>query len=1200
MKTLLNLIVGISKNRLFLLIAIVLCINGVAFGQAGTVVVACDFGTVASPGVLTSSAGTVPNTVFNNTLTAGSMFYGFPASPNGALIQGANPGLLRIGTNTELQAHTGNSGEWCKFGITQYSQSGTLFNYTSFSVVFAGDNLAATTSGGTTWYFFAGDNTKAGSTYFLTGNTADSAIAEVGIGLKFLMNANGTVSVYNYDYTLNTGLGGWTSSPIATLDQKKKYKFDIYGNVSKNSSGSRTYSRLGKDITLSYGKLDIYINESIIGTQNTFSVGHLDNTGNMNKLQALAFYGKGGTGNGWIFLDDINCADGTPPTLAYYPKQNSTPNNEIDLSILSNWTNSETGVGGTSPTAGAFAVSYTTWIIRNYTNNASGTTYKFASNVDISAGVDSEIMIGDAGNTSTVRIPSGVTLAGPVDVLTYGDLVIETTNQPTIRTTGTNSIVEYTQTSSSTVTYPQYYNLKIVSGTKTLGANYVVDGRTTVCSGAVLVVPSACKLAGIVDVNDNGEIEVSNTTIPTYGTLGSNSTVKYSGTTAQTIPTSLTYGNLKISSSSIVTIDGTSGNTVNGTLTLESGSLSIGSNALYVNGAISKTSGTITGGTTSDIVFGGLGSNTTLPAVTNGLRNLEINRANGITLGAANSLSGNLTLTSGTLTDGGYTLSVAGNILGTGTHTGTGKISMTGTGKTISTASLGNFEVNSAGSVSLNGTPSFNGAFIMTNGTLSIGSNYLLLKGTASRTNGTVTGSSSSRLFVTGAGALGTVQFTEGSKVLKHLWINRTTSGSMTIGSYLVVSDTLTLTEGIINSNTISDSITLGTGINTPGYLNFSQNTNYTTWVNGKLQRYIPVGAGNNNNNAIVFPVGCASKWGGARLIYSATNGTTSGGTLSAVFTLGDPGTHNTAESILDAGGYIIDRYSKHAYWTVKNSGTAGTYEINIDAYGFPGVNNEVEGTKRQNLRVLKRQDANYDWVLEGSHSSGNGDQTRWTAKRTGLTAFSDFTLGAWSVENNLSDSPLPVSLQSLTSTVAGRDVKISWTTSAEINNAGFEIQRAEFRSENLEFRKAGFVEGKGTTNTQTTYTFSDSKLNTGKYKYRLKQIDNNGNFEYHNLNNEVEVSAPKNFELSQNYPNPFNPVTKIDFTIPVDSKVNIIIYDITGKEISTLMNESKTAGYYTSVFDASRLSSGVYFYRITAKNNIKDFSSMKKMMLIK
>ncbi len=97
-------------------------------------------------------------------------------------------------------------------------------------------------------------------------------------------------------------------------------------------------------------------------------------------------------------------------------------------------------------------------------------------------------------------------------------------------------------------------------------------------------------------------------------------------------------------------------------------------------------------------------------------------------------------------------------------------------------------------------------------------------------------------------------------------------------------------------------------------------------------------------------------------------------------------------------------------------------------------------------------------------------------------------------------------------------------------------------------------------------------------------------------MSNEVVVEVPRSFELSQNYPNPFNPSTKIDFQLPIDGNVNISVYDNSGKELMTIVNEFKTAGYYSVNLNASSLSSGVYFYKITSDN----FSSVKKIMLVK
>ena len=100
------------------------------------------------------------------------------------------------------------------------------------------------------------------------------------------------------------------------------------------------------------------------------------------------------------------------------------------------------------------------------------------------------------------------------------------------------------------------------------------------------------------------------------------------------------------------------------------------------------------------------------------------------------------------------------------------------------------------------------------------------------------------------------------------------------------------------------------------------------------------------------------------------------------------------------------------------------------------------------------------------------------------------------------------------------------------------------------------------------------------------------------NLMNKVEEisQAPKLFSLSQNYPNPFNPVTSIKYQIPKNTFVTIKVYDILGKEVRTLVNEVKSAGNYSIMFDASSLSSGVYFYKISAG----EFSDVKRMVLIK
>jgi len=194
-------------------------------------------------------------------------------------------------------------------------------------------------------------------------------------------------------------------------------------------------------------------------------------------------------------------------------------------------------------------------------------------------------------------------------------------------------------------------------------------------------------------------------------------------------------------------------------------------------------------------------------------------------------------------------------------------------------------------------------------------------------------------------------------------------------------------------------------------------------------------------------------------------------------------------------------------------------------------------------------------------------------------------------------DYPSPVELTSFTSSVSGRDITLNWSTSSEINNSGFEVERRDAGSEMQEvWVKAGFVIGNGNSSAIHNYVFTEKGLNSGKYKYRLKQIDFNGNFEYFELAEEMIIGIPVKYNLSQNYPNPFNPVTNLEFGIPDLGFVTLKIYDVIGRELIILVNENKEPGYYKIKFNAGNLSSGVYFYRMTAG----DFVAVKKFVVLK
>ena len=186
---------------------------------------------------------------------------------------------------------------------------------------------------------------------------------------------------------------------------------------------------------------------------------------------------------------------------------------------------------------------------------------------------------------------------------------------------------------------------------------------------------------------------------------------------------------------------------------------------------------------------------------------------------------------------------------------------------------------------------------------------------------------------------------------------------------------------------------------------------------------------------------------------------------------------------------------------------------------------------------------------------------------------------------------PVPVELQSFTAIAKITEVILKWKTATEVNNYGFNIERN--LKENWE--TIGFVEGNGNSNSPKSYSFIDKNpVGGSKFKYRLKQIDTDGQFEYSNVV-EVEI-IPQKYELYQNYPNPFNPVTNIKFSLPRPTQLKIILFNSLGEKVATLVDGMYEMGYHKIIFNSNNLSSGTYLYRIESS----EFVQVKKLMIIK
>jgi hypothetical protein len=183
---------------------------------------------------------------------------------------------------------------------------------------------------------------------------------------------------------------------------------------------------------------------------------------------------------------------------------------------------------------------------------------------------------------------------------------------------------------------------------------------------------------------------------------------------------------------------------------------------------------------------------------------------------------------------------------------------------------------------------------------------------------------------------------------------------------------------------------------------------------------------------------------------------------------------------------------------------------------------------------------------------------------------------------------------------VEARDnaVEVLWSTVTESDMARFDVMR---RMVGHSFEKIGSVNATN-TNVTTNYTFVDEDAANGTaYEYTLNLVDINNNVTelgtIASATPSVGAAVITEYALHQNYPNPFNPSTNLIYDVVADNNVNLTVYNAMGQEVATLVNGLVGAGRHTVSFDASNLTSGLYFYTVKIGN---EFTATKKMLLVK
>ena len=281
------------------------------------------------------------------------------------------------------------------------------------------------------------------------------------------------------------------------------------------------------------------------------------------------------------------------------------------------------------------------------------------------------------------------------------------------------------------------------------------------------------------------------------------------------------------------------------------------------------------------------------------------------------------------------------------------------------------------------------------------------------------------------------------------------------------------------------------------------------------------------------------------------------------------------------AGGKILRTTNNGLDWLPGNSG------VSVELRDIKFIDQNRGWSVGLNGRIIHTTNGGVSWDQQNSGTNASLFGVHFTDELTG------WVVGDNGIILKTNNGGVPVELVSFTATSINNSVQLNWSTATEINNYGFEIERA---TENKDWRMISFVEGKGTTTEIQNYTFIDDLFSviSEKVFYRLKQIDYNGNFEY---SSEVDlIIPPKAFSLSQNYPNPFNPYTKITYSIPEESFIKLKAFNSLGEKVADLEEGVKPAGYYEVNFDGSALPTGIYFYTLSTGK----LTATKKMILLK
>ncbi len=301
-------------------------------------------------------------------------------------------------------------------------------------------------------------------------------------------------------------------------------------------------------------------------------------------------------------------------------------------------------------------------------------------------------------------------------------------------------------------------------------------------------------------------------------------------------------------------------------------------------------------------------------------------------------------------------------------------------------------------------------------------------------------------------------------------------------------------------------------------------------------------------------------------------------------------GTTGFAPTVVGELPYEIGFLLPHKYWTINSSLTQSTYDLILDLSDFFIDHNF------NSLFVLKRHNEFSPWENVTDIPNVSLEHSDPYVIIRNLTAFSDFAIGS------SQEVPLPVDITTFKAQSDQNGIKLIWITVTETNNDGFIIKRDSL--EIASYKTLESLKGQGSASSSKTYTYIDQNVfSETEYCYQLYSVDYSG--QMHEYPGKVVINVPSNtspsikpidYQLSQNYPNPFNPSTTITYSLKESGPIDLSIYDVLGRKVTTLINAIQEKGAYTLTVNAQNLASGIYIYRLTTQT----FQKSRRMVVVK